>query len=433
MVRTAPPMLLQLLAMPMVGSAAAAALAARAASDEPITRVNYVAPPPPPRPVIPFPLAPPSHLPNLDGTGYPGYRTVFEHGECTADDPGNAGDHPINMNKTCFSCFRIPTLLGGLTPGVVHAFAEARRGELTSTFHQYTGSGMSACPDCPDTRLAYKRSANNGASWTPIKIFLQHRGDQRFRGENGQCQSQAAPFIDPDTRTLYVAFNYDGPGCVGSFASSKPMLVNSSDDGLSWSDPYSPMLNVGPGKPPVPAGALKGFTVGPTKGLTVKLPNGGGTRLMLPGENRWSASVYSDDHGTTWNSNAGNGSLTLSPGEMDWTPCVPGTRCPGGAKFVMINRAGGKVNPEAVGVSYSHDSVTWSREQQADNGDLVAGHGHGKPGEPLQHCWCYRTWALSVCLSVCLSLSPSFCPSLSFCLSLSLSLSDMGGKLTNRS
>ena len=58
------------------------------------------------------------------------------------------------------------------------------------------------------------------------------------------------------------------------------------------------MLNVGPGKPPVPAAALKGFTVGPTKGLTIKLPSGG-TRLMIPGENEWSASVYSDDHGKT--------------------------------------------------------------------------------------------------------------------------------------
>ena len=46
----------------------------------------------------------------------------------------------------------------------------------------------------------------------------------------------------------------------------------------------------------------------------------------------------------------------------------------------MINRAGGKVNPQAVGVSYSHDSITWSKEAQADNGDLVAGHGHAKPG-----------------------------------------------------
>eukprot|EP01043_Picozoa_sp_COSAG02_P067713 COSAG02_NODE_10977_length_1819_cov_2.269767_2_plen_310_part_00 len=267
--------------------------------DQPITRVNYVAPPPH---AIPWPAGPAEHLPNLDGTGYPGYRVVFQHGECTADDVGNAGDHPINMNKTCFSCFRIPTLLGGQAPGVIHAFAEARRGELTSSFHGPTprappfwGGGGGTCPDCPDTRLAYKRSVNNGATWSPIKIFLQHQGNPNFRAENGQCQSQAAPFIDPDTKTLYVAFNQDGPGCVGSFASSRPMLVNSTDDGLSWSKPYSPMLAVGNGKRPVPAGA-HGYAVGPTKGLTVRLPNGG-IRLMIPGENAWSASVFSDDHG----------------------------------------------------------------------------------------------------------------------------------------
>lgn len=216
---------------------------------------------------------------------------------------------------------------------------------------------------------------------------------------------------------MYVAFNQDGPGCVGSFAkNSAPMLVNSTDDGLSWGKPYPPMLNVGPGKPPEPAGSGHGYTVGPTKGLTIKLPNGGGTRLMIPGENAWSASVFSDDHGQvrpcplhtarcatatlplatcwrplaaghcwlavglvrvfsppdidpvcvenddqTWSSNAGNRSLSLSPGEMDWTPCVSGTQCPNDAKFVMINRAGGKVNPEAVGTQASDATLTGDR------------------------------------------------------------------------
>ena len=40
-----------------------------------------------------------------------------------------------------------------------------------------------------------------------------------------------------------------------------------------------------------------------------------------------------------------------------------------------------RVGPGAgAGVSYSHDSTTWTAEVQADNGDLVAGHGHAKPG-----------------------------------------------------
>jgi hypothetical protein len=142
---------------------ACAAVSAASEQSEPITRVNYRAPPPN---AVPWPAEPADHLPNLDGSAYPGYRVVFQHGECSADDAdADAGDHHINMNKTCFSCFRIPTLLGGQTPGVVHAFAEARRGERTSSFHgktptspPFTGGGGGTCPDGPDTRLAYKRS-----------------------------------------------------------------------------------------------------------------------------------------------------------------------------------------------------------------------------------------------------------------------------------
>jgi hypothetical protein len=106
---------------------------------------------------IPFPTGPAKLIDSVDGTAFPPYRTVFVRGECTANDfpkpePinfGPVGSSTINTNKTCFSCFRIPTLLAGSTPGVVHAFAEARRGELTSGFHQYTGSGAESCPDGP--------------------------------------------------------------------------------------------------------------------------------------------------------------------------------------------------------------------------------------------------------------------------------------------
>ena len=66
---------------------------------------------------------------------------------------------------------------------------------------------MNLNQDGPDTRLAYKRSIDGGAQWSPVKIFLQHQGDPAFRAENGECQSQAAPFIDPSSKMLFVAFN----------------------------------------------------------------------------------------------------------------------------------------------------------------------------------------------------------------------------------
>jgi hypothetical protein len=66
------------------------------------------------------------------------------------DAGGAGGTTLIGTNKTCFSCFRIPSMLAGQTPGVVHAFAEGRRAEGADVYH---------CPDGPDTRLVYKRSS----------------------------------------------------------------------------------------------------------------------------------------------------------------------------------------------------------------------------------------------------------------------------------
>eukprot|EP01051_Picozoa_sp_SAG22_P019160 SAG22_NODE_3446_length_1706_cov_1.802116_1_plen_305_part_00 len=244
---------------------------------------------------IPFPVGPAAVIDSLDGTAFPPFRTVFVRGECTANDfpkatPSPFGPTSINTNKTCFSCFRIPTLHAGSTPGVIHAFAEARRGELTAGFHQYTGSGAGSCPDAPDTRLAYKRSDDCGASWSPIKIFLQPEDE---RAENGHYSGQAAPLIDPTTGTLFVGINSGTPP-----GPSVPMLINSTDDGLHWSAPYPATLNMGGGKTQ-PADTRTGFGIGPTKGLTVTSPSGG-MRLMLPGEGGkfGAASIYSDDHGT---------------------------------------------------------------------------------------------------------------------------------------
>ena len=97
--------------------------------------------------------APAGTLPNLTGSAFPRYQQIFEAGECNHADalypngrqwplPNGGGTTQIDPLKICFSCFRIPTLLAGLTPGVVHAFAEGRRGELASP---------GWCPDGPVT------------------------------------------------------------------------------------------------------------------------------------------------------------------------------------------------------------------------------------------------------------------------------------------
>jgi hypothetical protein len=276
-----------------------------------------------------------------------------------------------NTDKVCFSCFRIPTLLAGQTPGVVHAFAEARRSEM-SNIHRH---GPGSCPDGPDTRLVYKRSTDHGTSWSTLSVFTQ---DPSKRAENGLCQSQAAPVIDPVTKTLIVGFTANLPGCIAPALGaqrykSTPMLVSSTDDGLRWSKPY-PVLNNS-------VRSAFGPNFGPTKGLTVTLPTGG-VRLLLPGENGWSAAVFSDDAGATWQSNALNRSYTISPGEMDWTICSTGTACPPGMKFIMVSRSLGthaKVC-KTMCTQFSADGLVWSEPIDTINGPNKILVGQAKPG-----------------------------------------------------
>ena len=309
--------------------------------------------------------SPASTLPDLNGSAFPQYRPIFEAGECDHADalpngrqyplPGGGGTTQIDPDKICFSCFRIPTLLAGTTPGVVHAFAEARRGEQRSP---------GWCPDGPDTRLVYTRSIDHGATWSPLSVFLQ---DPAKRAENGLCQSQAAPVIDPVTKTLFVGFTANLPGCQAEALRAKsykttPMLVNSTDDGLHWSKPYELTGNS--------VRSAFGPSFGPTKGLTVKRASGG-MRLLLPGENGWSAAVFSDDGGATWQSNALNKSYTLSPGEMDWTICSNGTSCPPGMKFIMVSRS---LGPHAkvcktMCTQFSADGLVWSAPTDTVNAD----------------------------------------------------------------
>ena len=85
---------------------------------------------------IPFPASPAPMLPELNGSAFPPYRVLFIRGECTENDFGGCAPGAkrcgINTNKTCFSCFRIPTIIktGALGKGTLLAFAEARRGEV---------------------------------------------------------------------------------------------------------------------------------------------------------------------------------------------------------------------------------------------------------------------------------------------------------------
>ena len=108
----------------------------------------------------------PPRLPSLDASGYPPYRPVFVRGECDANDIDYSEPTArINTNKTCFTCFRIPTLVRIPGTGTILVFAEARRTQLdVVAFHGMTAPAGDSCPDAPDTRIVLINDQWTGAT-----------------------------------------------------------------------------------------------------------------------------------------------------------------------------------------------------------------------------------------------------------------------------
>jgi hypothetical protein len=185
------------------------------------------APPPPgPHPPPKPPYVPQMrHLPSINGESFPAWTAVFTSGECDADDKGSPAYGPyhlpgadggfINPAKRCYSCFRIPSITINPKTGTLHAFAEARRGDVHG----------SHCPDIPDTRIAYKQSTNGGASWSALQI-LHH--------VEGRCHQQPTPVFDNVTGVLIMAFN-DGCSHYTPYRGF-PRMTTSADDvsGVAW-------------------------------------------------------------------------------------------------------------------------------------------------------------------------------------------------------
>jgi hypothetical protein len=49
-------------------------------------------------------------------------------------------------------------------------------------------------------------------------------------------------------------------------------------------------------------------------------------------------------------------------------------------KYAMINRGGAKASPNSCQIQFSADSTTWSAPVSTENGQIVVGTHHGKPG-----------------------------------------------------
>ena len=158
-----------------------------------------------------------------------------------------------------------------------------------------------------DIDIGMSRSLDGGKSWEPMKIIMD-------MGEyNGLPQSQngigdPAILVDKQTNTVWVsavwvhglandrAWRSVRPGVNPEDGTGQIMLVNSTDNGLTWSEP----INI---TPMVKSEDMTMLLQGPGRGITMK----DGT-LVFPVQyksvkNKQKGEIsiiYSKDHGTTW-------------------------------------------------------------------------------------------------------------------------------------
>jgi len=145
--------------------------------------------------------------------------------------------------------------------------------------------------------VGMSRSTDNGKTWDPMKVIMDMGlpNDQNGIGDPGIL-------FDPVTKKIWVAAlwskgNHSIAGSIGGLSPDSTgqfILVNSSDDGLTWSAPVNITAQI---KLP----AWKILFQGPGRGIAM---NDG--KLVFPAQ-YWDAAnmpystlIYSDDHGNTW-------------------------------------------------------------------------------------------------------------------------------------
>ena len=195
-------------------------------------------------------------------------------------------------------------------PGII----DTDKGTLISVYDaRYKNSG-----DLPgNIDVGMSRSKDGGKTWEPMKIIM----DMGAPHENNGVGDPSVLF-DPITKTIWVAALWSkgnrsiagsGPGLseeeTGQFA-----LVSSTDDGLTWTKPYSITTQV---KNPI----WRLFFPGPGNGIA--MADG---KIVFPAqywdENKMphSTLIYSADHGKTWKAGVGAKSNTTESQLVETTP-----------------------------------------------------------------------------------------------------------------
>ena len=170
-----------------------------------------------------------------------------------------------------YYCHKIPYLYRTMS-NVLIALAEGRGKD-----------GRESCDDFSGTDLVYKRSSDGGMTWSPLAVLFTNSSL-----EEANVIGNTAPVQDRFTGTLWMPF------CRNN---EEVFMTYSNDDGATWAEPvYMPHLVLD---------NWKWVGIGPPGGI--QLSSG---RLLLPSYHTtlWKGdgcasrghTIYSDDHGETW-------------------------------------------------------------------------------------------------------------------------------------
>ena len=166
--------------------------------------------------------------------------------------------------------------------------------------------------------VGMSRSTDNGKTWQLMKVIMDMGlpNDQNGIGD-------PSVLFDPVTKKIWVAAlwskgNHSIAGSVGGLSPDSTgqfILVNSSDDGLTWSAPINITTQI-----KIPAWKI--FFQGPGSGIAMK--NGKIVFAAQYWDNTnmpYSTIIYSDDHGANWNGKiAGPKSNTTESQVVETTP-----------------------------------------------------------------------------------------------------------------